>query len=69
MKTEYANFLVDQLNPIFKKSKSFIRKLEVDADNEDIKMVNLFKATLYRVHYGNRNVIDVAYEIMDNVRG
>lgn len=69
MKTETANFLVNQLNPIFKKSKSFIRRLEVDTDNEDIKMVNLFRATLYRVHYGSMNMIEVTHEIMENARG
>lgn len=69
MKTETANFLVNQLNPIFKKSTSFIRKLEIDSDNEDIKMVNLFQATLYRVHYGSRNMIEVTHEIMENARG
>ena len=69
MTTDKANFLVEQLNPIFKKSTSFIRKLKVDYDNEDILMINLCKATLYRVHYGSKNVIEVAFEIMENARG
>lgn len=68
MKTATADFLVEQLNPIFKKSKSYIRKLKVDYDNQDIMMDNLFKATIYRVHYGNKNVVDVVYEIMENAR-
>lgn len=69
MRTEAATFLVEQLNPIFKKSKSFIRNLEIDFDNQDIKMNNLFKATMYRVHYGSKNAIEVTHEIMENALG
>ena len=68
MKTDTANFLVEQLNPLFRKSKSYIRKLKVDADNQDIMMDNLFKATIYRVHYGSKKIVDVVYEIMENAR-
>lgn len=68
MKTETANFLVNQLNPVLKQSHSFIRRLRVDYDNEDIEMLNLFKATIYRVPYGSRNIIEVMNEISENAR-
>lgn len=69
MTTKGADFLVAQLNPIFRKSRSMIRVLKVDTDNEDIMMNNMFRATLYRVHYGSKNVIEVTHEIMENARG
>lgn len=69
MTTKKAEFLVEQLNPIFKRSTSIIRRLAIDHDNEDIMMINLCTAILYRVHYGSKNIIEVTYEIMENARG
>lgn len=66
MKTKTAYFLVEQLSPIFKKSTSIIRKLKVDEDNEDIEMINMFNATLYRVNYSSRNMFQVTREITEN---
>lgn len=63
-----AAYLVSQLDPVIRKSHSYIRKLELDTENQDIKMINLCQATLKRIHYGGKNMIMVAYEIFDYLR-
>ena len=69
MKTEKAQFLITQINPILKHSTSFIRKLELDPDNGDIKLFNLCKACLHRIDYTGKTATDVAYEVFDYIRG
>ena len=64
-----ALFLVNQINPILKHSTSFIRRLEVDPDNQDIKLINLCKACLCRINYSGRTQLQVAYDIFDYLRG
>lgn len=64
-----ALFLIGQLNPILAKSTSFIRKLELDPDNQDIKLINLCKACMHRVNYTGRTAIQVSYDIFDYLRG
>ena len=66
MKTEKAQFLTEQLNPLLKKSGGYIRKLKVDPDNEQIELRNLFDATLHRVDYRGRHTLDVLHEIVEN---
>lgn len=63
MSDNKAMFLVNQLNPILKKSTSYIRKLEMDPDNKDIKLINMFNACLARINYEGRTVIQVCYYI------
>ena len=69
MSDSKALFLINQLNPIIRQTKSYIRKLAVDPDNEDIKLINMFNATLHRIPYGGRSGIQVAYDIFDYLRG
>ena len=68
MSDSKALFLVDQLNPILKKSTFFIRKLEVDPDNQDIKLINLNTACMCRINYTGRSMIQVSYDIFDYLR-
>lgn len=68
MSDSKALTLVNQLNPILKQSTSYIRKLEVDPDNEDIKLINMFNATLHRINYGGRTAVQVAFDIFDYLR-
>ena len=69
MRETKAQFIIDQLNPIIKKSKNFIWHLSIDHDNEDIILENRFHAILCRVHYPERNTIELVYEIIDFLRG
>lgn len=69
MSDNKAMFLVNQLNPILKTSTSYIRRMEVDPDNGDIKLMNMFNACLVRINYGGRTAIQVSYDIFDYLRG
>lgn len=66
MKTERAQFLIDCINPLLKGTTSYIRKLKLDRDNEQIEMINLFQAVLHRIDYKGRTSLDVLREIVDN---
>lgn len=63
-----ALFLIGQLNPILAKSTSYIRKLELDPDNQDIMLINLCRACMHRINYTGRNQLQVAYDIFDYLR-
>lgn len=63
-----ALFLINQINPVLKHSTSFIRKLELDPDNGEIKLMNLCRACLHRVDYTNLGTVDVIFEIFDYMR-
>ena len=69
MSDSKALFLIGQLNPVLKKTTSYVRKLELDPDNEDIKLMNAFNACLWRISYGGRSAIQVTYDIFDYLRG
>lgn len=68
MSDSKALFLVNQINPVLKKSTSYIRKLEVDPDNGDIKLINICKAVLCRISYEGKSMLQVGYEIFDYLR-
>ena len=61
-----ALFLIEQLNPVLKKSTSYIRKLEIDTDNYYINMFNVWGVLLYQVDYYGRNILEVTDEIIEN---
>ena len=66
MTTKKTMEILDQINPIIKKSTSYIRKLEIDEEDKSIKFVNLFGATLHRHYYNvNANAIDLIYDIFE----
>lgn len=66
MKTEKAQFLVEQINPLLKNTTSYIRRVKVDPDNEQIELINLFGSILHRVDYKGRHTLDVIHEIVEN---
>ena len=69
MSDNKALFLVNQLNPILKKSTSYIRELRIDPDNQDIMLINLCRACMHRINYTGRTAIQVSYDIFDYLRG
>ena len=64
-----ARLLVDQLKPLLKKSKSFMCKIDLDIDNEEIVIMNMFNAILWRLYYPNLRMIDALYDISDYLIG
>lgn len=64
-----ARLLVDQLKPILKKTKSFMCKIDIDTDNEEIVIMNMFNAILWRLYYPNLRMIDALYDISDYLIG
>lgn len=69
MSNTKAQLIVDQMNPIIRRSKNFICKLDMDYDNQEIILMNCFNAILFRVHYPEKNVAEVLYDIVDFIRG
>lgn len=65
MNEKKARFLIKQLNPIIKKSKHFLCRLDIDQDNEDIILMNAFNAIFYRLHYPDLNMINALFLISE----
>lgn len=66
MTTKKAIILLEQVNPIVKKSTSYIRRLEIDEEDRSIKFINLFGAIMHRHYYANdADALDTAYAIFD----
>ena len=66
MTTRKAKQLVEDIQPVIKHSKSFIRSLEVDEEDRSIKFINLFGSIMYRLYYSMEyDELDVLYEIAD----
>ena len=66
MTTKKAIALLEQVNPIVKKSTSYIRRLEIDEEDKNIKFINLFGAIMHRHYYSmDADALDTAYAIFD----
>ena len=66
MTTKKAISLIEQLNPIIKKSTNYIRRLEIDEEDKSIKFINLFGGILHRHYYSmDADCLDTAYAIFD----
>ena len=64
-----ANFIVNQLNPLLKKTHWYMNRLKLDPENEDIEVCNLMGAIFYRVHYPDYRMADGIRKIMEEVYG
>ena len=60
-----ARFLIEQLNPVIKKSKHFLCRLDIDQDNEDIILMNTFNAIFYRLHYPDLDMVNALFSISE----
>ena len=66
MTTKKAILLLENVNPIVKKSTSYIRRLEIDEEDRSIKFINLFGSIMHRHYYANdADALDTAYAIFD----
>lgn len=66
MTTRKAKQLVEDIQPVIKHSKSFIRRLEVDEEDRSIKFINLFGSVMHRLYYSMEcDELDCLYEIAD----
>lgn len=66
MTTKKAKDLIEQINPIIKKSTNYVRRLEIDEEDRSIKFINLFGGTLHRHYYAmDADALDTAYAIFD----
>lgn len=66
MTDKNAQFLIDQLNPIYRKSSGVVRRLGLDYDNQDILLINAFGAILCRIYYGEQPMRLVHHSIVEN---
>ena len=66
MTTSGAIKLLEMVNPIIKRSTSYVRRLEIDEEDRSIKFINLWGSCLHRHYYNiNANAIDLCYDIFD----
>ena len=65
MKIEDAKFLIKQLEPVLKKTRWFLTRLQLDPENEDIEVCNMFGAVFYRLHYPEYRMIDALIRIVE----
>lgn len=69
MKEKDAELIIQQLNPVLKRAKFYITKLELDRENEDIEICNMFKAVFSRVHYPDYTILAGMKKIMEEIYG
>ena len=69
MKEKDAELIIQQMNPILKRSKFYIQKLQIDRENEDIEICNIFKAVFSRVHYPDYTILAGMKKIMEEIYG
>lgn len=66
MTTKKAIILIEQINPIIKKSTSYVRRLEIDEEDKSIKFMTFFGDVIHRHYYSmDANALDTAYAIFD----
>lgn len=66
MTTKKAIQLVEQLNPIIKKSTNYVRRLAVDEEDKSIMFINMFGGILHRHYYAmDADSLDTAYAVFD----
>ena len=69
MKINDATFLVNQLNPILKRAKLIYHHLQLDRENEDIEICNMFGSVFARIHYSDHTILDALDRIMEEIYG
>ena len=57
--TKKAINMIEQINPIIKKSTSYVRRLEIDEEDKSIKFMTFFGDVIHR-HYYSQNTNAIA---------
>lgn len=66
MTTNNVIKVLEIINPMIKKSTSYVRRLDIDEEDKSIKFINLFGGVVHRHYYNiNANAIDLCYDIFD----
>lgn len=66
MTTKKAVMILEQINPIIKKSTSYVRRLEIDEEDKSIKFMTFFGDVIHRHYYSqNTNAIDLCSDIFE----
>lgn len=66
MTTNNVIKVLEVINPMIKKSTSYVRRLDIDEEDKSIKFINLFGGVVHRHYYNiNANAIDLCYDIFD----
>ena len=69
MKEKDAELLIMQLNPVLKRARMIYHHLQLDRENEDIEVCNMFGSVFARIHYPDHTILDALDRIMEEIYG
>lgn len=69
MKEKDAELIIQQMNPILKRAKLCFHHLQIDRENEDIEVCNMFDAVFARIHYPDHTILAGMKMIMEEIYG
>lgn len=69
MKEKDAELIIQQLNPVLKRARMIYHHLQLDRENEDIEVCNMFGAVFARIHYPDHTIMDALDRIMEEIYG
>ena len=69
MKEKDAELIIQQLNPVLKRAKLIYHHLQLDRENEDIEVCNMFGSVFARIHYPDHPILDAVDLIMEEMYG
>ena len=64
-----AEFLINQMNPVLKRARMIYHHLQLDRENEDIEVCNMFGSVFARIHYPDHTILDALDRIMEEIYG
>lgn len=65
MKEKDAELIIQQLNPVLKRARMIFHHLQLDRENEDIEICNMFGSVFARIHYPDHTILDALDRIME----
>ena len=69
MTVNNAEFLINQMNPVLKRARMIYHHLQLDRENEDIEVCNMFGAVFYRLHYPDYKITGALKKLMEEMYG
>ena len=64
-----AEFLINQMNPVLKRAKLIYHHLQLDRENEDIEVCNMFGSVFARIHYPDHTILAGMKMIVEEIYG